>query len=185
MTPYKSLILIVMDPLTLVPDSLLYEQYSDPRSGIEDMAKMYGVSVGSIYARLQQNIAAFARAQEVKAYRLHDLSVRTLFEEPERIIDAAGCERIDPAAVTLQKYRSSEAARIAGILHAKLADRHQVEVTHNNTPLADFIASIAAKGSSVPIAPPVIVEGETFDIPLRVEHAVENVEDSDGGIPLE
>lgn len=177
-----------MNPLDLIPNSILYEQYSDPRGGIDEIARMYGVTAGTVYGRLKADPAAFLNAQAIKAYRLHELSVQALYEEPERIADANGNLRIDPSSVALLKYRSMEAARIAGILESKLSERHQVEVTHNETPLADYIASIAAKGSTIPIAAPHTVEGETVTVSIE-EMAAAELDPLDPleqpGIPLE
>ncbi len=171
-----------MSALDLVPDSILYEQYSDPTGGITQLAEFYGVSNGVVYRRLSAQADKFADAQALRAYRLHELAIKTLYQEPERIVDAAGNERIDPSSVALLKYRSQEASRIAGILYSKLSERHQVDVTHSASPLSDFLASIAARGSSIPIAPPRTIEGETLRI---IEDEPDEADGTSGGIPLE
>lgn len=137
---------------------MLLEQFSDPRNGsIEDIAGFYGVSYNAMSRRLRTDIAKFTQAQEVKAYRLHEYSISQIYAEPARITDAAGCGRIDPGAVTLQKYRSDTAARVAGILDYRLSERKQLEITVTANPLADAIQRIAQAGSSIPIQ---TIEGE-------------------------
>ncbi|MFA6063834.1 MAG: hypothetical protein WC736_14700 [Gallionella sp.] len=155
-----------MSILDVIPDELLYEQYADPLGGIGKLAAAYGVSSTVMYRRLNADPQQFMDAQATRAFRLHELAVSSLYEEPERIVDAQGNERIDPSSVALLKYRSSEASRIAGILYQKLSERHQVDVMHNASPLADYIASIAAKGSTIPIAAQHmgrVIEGEIIE----------------------
>ena len=156
-----------MSVLDYVPSELLYEQYSDPLGGVSAQAKLYGVSSAVMYRRLSADPQRFTEAQAIKAFRLHELAVSALYEAPERIVDAAGNERIDPSSVALLKYRSSEASRIAGILYSKLSERHTLDVVHSASPLADYIARIAAGGSSVPIAPQLTgrtLEGEAVEV---------------------
>jgi len=156
-----------MSALDYVPNELLYEQYADPLGGIGALAKCYGVSSTAMYRRLNADPQQFADAQAMKAYRLHETAIAALFAEPERIVDAAGSSRIDPAWASHQKSKCQELSRIAGILHTKLSERHQVDVTHSASPLADYIARIAAGGSSVPIAPQGItriIEGDAVEV---------------------
>jgi hypothetical protein len=153
-------------------DSLL-ELYSDPRQSVESLAAMLGVECSTIYRRLTSDTQAHARAQELRARRIHELAIGTLYEAPQTIIDTAGNERIDPAHISLLKFRHDSAARMAGILDRRLAERAQVEVTHEVSPLADFIQRIAAQGSSIPIStlhPP--IEGEA----VRMDGEAERIE---------
>lgn len=138
--------------LDYIDQDALYDQFSDPSNTMEKMAKFYGVAVGALYARLRSNDDSYTHAQAIRARRLHELAIDILFQEPERIIDAAGNDRIDPASVALLKMRSSECSRLAGILDQRLSERHQIDVTHSASPLADFIEGIAKKGSTIAIA---------------------------------
>jgi hypothetical protein len=144
--------------LDALPVEQLYEIYSDPRQSVESLATMLGVSCVSIYARLRSDPSRYSAAQELRARRIHELAIGTLYIEPERIIDTAGNERIDPAHISLLKFRHDSAARMAGILDRRLADRTQVEVTHEVGHLEQFIQRIAQQGGQhVPIA---AIEGE-------------------------
>jgi hypothetical protein len=141
-----------MQILDAVPIDVLYEQYTDPRGGLGPIAAYYGVSFGQLYRRLTGDPVAWRHARAIRAQRLHEMAIAVLYESPERIVDTAGNERIDPSSVALLKYRSSEATRLAAILDNSLSERHQVDVAHTVSPLADHIARIAGNGSSVPIA---------------------------------
>lgn len=159
--------------LEVVPVDQLFEIYSDPRQSVESLAAMLGVNCSSVYARLTRDIKRYSSAQELRARRIHELAIGTLYEAPQTIIDTAGNERIDPAHISLLKFRHDSAARMAGILDRRLAERAQVEVTHEVSPLADFIQRIAAQGSSIPIAtiqPP--IEGEA----VRMDDQAERIE---------
>lgn len=159
----KPLIRLIMNPLDLIPDDVLYEQYSEPLGGVTTLAKMYGVGAMTVWGRLNRNPVRFMDAQATKAFRLHELAVAALYEKPAIIYDKDGNERIDPSSVALLKYRSSEASRIAGILYSKLSERHQIDVTHTASPLADMLQRIAAQGSTIPIAAPITIEGELVE----------------------
>lgn len=138
--------------LDALPVDQLYEIYSDPRQSVESLAAMLGMSCGPLYARLKSDMGRYNNAQELRARRIHEMAIGTMYEPPQRIIDTAGNERLDPAHIALLKFRHDSAARMAGILDRRLADRAQIEVTHDVSPLADYIQRIAQQGSSVPIA---------------------------------
>lgn len=149
----------VLDALHL---DQLYELYSDPRQSIESLAAMLGVHASSVYARLTRDARRYSEAQELRARRIHELAIGTLYTEPQMIIDTAGNERIDPAHISLLKFRHDSAARMAGILDRRLADRAQLEVTHEVGQLEQFIQRIAQQGSSVPIA--TVIQGEAVRV---------------------
>jgi hypothetical protein len=125
---------------------------------------MLGVNCGSVYARLKSDMGRYNDAQELRARRIHEMAIGTMYEPPQRIIDTAGNERLDPAHIALLKFRHDSAARMAGILDRRLADRAQIEVTHDVSPLADYIQRIAQQGSSVPIATQRAIEGEAVRV---------------------
>lgn len=159
--------------LDALPDGALFELYSDPRQSHESIAAMFGISVHTVHARLRRNVSALSDAQAIRARRLHEYAISTLYEQPATIIDTAGNERIDPAAIQLLTFRERAASRMAGILDRTLADRAQVDVTHDASPLADYIARIAAAGSSIPIA--TAIEGEAVRLVDQGE-AIESYE---------
>lgn len=164
--------------LEALPDDALFELYDDPRQSLESIAQMFGMTASGIYRRLASNPQRYNRAQSIRARRLHEYAINTLYETPATIIDTAGNERIDPAAIQLLTFRERAASRMAGILDRSLADRAQVDVTHDASPLADYIARIAAAGSSIPIA--TAIEGEAVrlvDVD-RLDQSDEN--ESDG-----
>jgi predicted metal-dependent phosphoesterase TrpH len=148
--------------LDALPIDELLELYSDPRQSVESLAAMLGVNCSSVYARLTRYAPRYAQAQELRARRIHELAILTIYEEPQRIIDTAGNERIDPAHISLLKFRHDSAARMAGILDRRLADKAQVEVVHEVGQLEQFIQRIAQQGGQhVPIA---AIEGEAVRV---------------------
>jgi hypothetical protein len=137
--------------LDYLPPDAIYDQYSEPMCSLGSLAAFYGVSASVVHARLQSDPVRYAQAQSVKARHLHEIAIGALFEEPERIVDAAGSDRIDPASVQLMKLRSGEASRLAGILDHSLSERQTLAVVHTVSPLADYINRIASQGSTIAI----------------------------------
>jgi len=145
--------------------STLLDMYSDPVSGsLDQIAAAFGVSHDTVYCRLTSDADRYNRALEVKAQRLHDLSIAMIHAEPSMIANGIYGDRIDPASVALMKYKHDALMRTAGLLSQRLSERNsRLDVTVDASPLSDMIQRIAASGSTIPIAtcaPLPAIEGE-------------------------
>lgn len=135
----------------------IIELYGGSLTPMQAIADQIGVSCTVLSRTLAKYPQDLARARAMRAECLLEYGLSQLYAEPDRITDAAGNSRIDPACVSLMIYRTGEAIRQAAILDARLSERRRVAVTPPASPLSDMLAEIARRGSSVPIS---TVEGE-------------------------
>ena len=152
--------------LDVLSDDVLFDMYGTPSCSIQSLADFYGVSNRQMWVRLNRSPDRYSEAQIIRARLLHDYAIKQLTLEPERMLDAGGNDRIDPSSVALLRFRHDGAHRMAGVLDRKLSDRARLDVEVSASPLAEYMARIAAAGSSIPISSgePEAIEGECHTI---------------------
>ena len=153
-----------------VPIDAVLELYGDPRQTLESIARLFGVSVGSVQAALDAAPEGdLSRIKQQKADRIFEYGLAEMYREPDMILDSFG-SKIDPAGVTLQRMRGDLALKYAGLLdRAKYSDKAQLEVSATGA-LADFLTRISQGGSTLPIVNPILQQpSQVIDVePIAV-----------------